>query len=211
MKTVDLIDLLSHEAGPVHKASMARRLVPAGLLGGLIAAVLALAVLGLIPQSMFAEPGPWIKIAYASALVFAAAWLVARLGRPGASGRQAFGAVGGVIAVMVMTGFISYAGTPESERAAALMGHSWLVCPWAILSLSLPVLAGSFWAMRGLAPTKLILAGAACGIFSGAVAALAYALACTEPAASFIAVWYTLGIALSGVLGAVLGPKFLRW
>lgn len=211
MKTVDLIDLLSNEAGPAPKVSMARRLVPAGLLGGLIAAILVLAMLGLIPQSMFAEPGPWIKIAYASALTFAAAWLVARLGKPGASGRQAFLAVMGVLGVMAIAGVISYLGTPESERAAALMGHSWLVCPWAILSLSLPVLTGSFWAMRGLAPTNLAPAGAACGVFSGAVAALAYALACTEPAAPFIAVWYTLGIALSGALGAFLGPKFLRW
>lgn len=211
MKTVDLINLLSSEAGPAPKVSMARRLVPAALLGGLIAAILVLAVLGLIPQTMFAEPGPWIKITYASALAFAAAWLVARLGKPGASGQQAFLAVLGVVGVMAMAGVISYLGTPEPERAAALMGHSWLVCPWAILSLSVPVMAGAFWAMRGLAPTNLTLAGAACGVFSGAVAALAYALACTEPAAPFIAIWYTLGIALAGALGALLGPKFLRW
>ena len=211
MKTVDLINLLSSEAGPAPKVSMARRLVPAALLGGLIAAILVLAMLGLIPQTMFAEPGPWIKITYASALAFAAAWLVARLGKPGASGQQAFLAVLGVVGVMAMAGIISYLGTPEPERAAALMGHSWLVCPWAILSLSVPVMAGAFWAMRGLAPTNLTLAGAACGVFSGAVAALAYALACTEPAAPFIAIWYTLGIALAGALGALLGPKFLRW
>lgn len=211
MKTVDVIDLLSKEAGPARHVSMARGLVPAGLLGGLIAAVLALTVLGLIPQSMFTEPGPWIKMVYASALVFAAAWLVSRLGKPGASGMQACLAVLGVVGVMAMSGVISYLATPEPDRAAALMGHSWLVCPWAILSLSLPVLAGSFWAMRGLAPTRLTRAGAACGVFSGAVAALAYALACTEPAAPFIAVWYTLGIALSGALGAFLGPKFLQW
>jgi len=211
MKTVDLINLLSSEAGPAQKVSMARRLVPAALLGGLTATILVLAVLGLIPQTMFAEPGPWIKITYASALAFAAAWLVARLGKPGASGQQAFLAVLGVVGVMAMAGIISYLGTPEPERAAALMGHSWLVCPWAILSLSVPVMAGSFWAMRGLAPTNLTLAGAACGVFSGAVAALAYALACTEPAAPFIAIWYTLGIALAGALGALLGPKFLRW
>lgn len=211
MKTVELIELLSNEAGPAPKVSMARRLLPAGLFGGLIAATLVLAVLGLIPQTMFAEPGPWIKIAYASALAFAAAWLVARLGKPGASGRKAFLAVLGVVGVMALAGFISYLGTPEPERVTALMGHSWLVCPWAILSLSLPVMAGAFWAMRGLAPTNLVLAGAACGVFAGAVAALAYALACTEPAAPFIAIWYTLGIALSGALGAFLGPKFLQW
>lgn len=112
---------------------------------------------------------------------------------------------------MLLIGGFSYLGTAESERITALMGHSWLLCPWTILVLSMPVMAGSFWAMKGLAPTNLPLAGATCGLFSGAVAAMAYALACTEPAAPFIAIWYTLGIALCGGLGAVLGPRLLNW
>jgi hypothetical protein len=211
MKTDDLINMLSHEAGSAPKVSVAKRLLPAALAGGVIAASVVLTILGLIPNEMFLEPGPWIKIAYASTLAMAAAWLVSRLGKPGASGTQAIYAVLGVVLIMVFSGLMSYLGTPESERAAALMGHSWLVCPWAILGLSLPVMAGAFWAMKGLAPTHLPLAGAACGLFSGAVAALAYALACTEPAAPFIAIWYTLGIALCGALGALLGPKLLNW
>lgn len=211
MRTDDLITMIATQAGPAPRVSAASRLLPAGVVGGLIAAAIVLGVLGLIPAAMFTEPGPWIKIGYASTLAIAAGWLFARLGKPGASGKQATSAVIGVVLLMLMAGVLSYLGTPESERATVLLGHSWLVCPWAILTLSLPVMAGSFWAMRGLAPTNLIFAGAACGIFSGSVAALAYALACTEPAAPFIAVWYTLGIALCGVLGAMLGPRLLRW
>ena len=211
MKTDDLITMIATQAGPAPKVSVTNRLVPAGIGGGLIAAAIVLGVLGLIPGDMFSEPGPWIKIGYASTLAITAGWLFARLGKPGASGKQATSAVVGVVIIMLMAGVLSYLGTPASERAAALLGHSWLVCPWAILALSLPVMAGAFWAMRGFAPTDLTAAGAACGLFSGSVAALAYALACTEPAAPFIAVWYTLGIALCGVLGAVLGPKLLRW
>ena len=211
MKTNDLITMIANQAGPAPKVSVTNRLVPAGIGGGLIAAAIVLGVLGLIPGDMFSEPGPWIKIGYASTLAIAAGWLFARLGKPGASGKQATSAVVGVVMIMLIAGVLSYLGTPASERAAALLGHSWLVCPWAILALSLPVMAGAFWAMRGFAPTDLTAAGAACGLFSGSVAALAYALACTEPAAPFIAVWYTLGIALCGVLGAVLGPKLLRW
>ena len=211
MKTNDLIDMLSREAGPAPTVSVARRLLPAALAGALVAASAVLAILGLIPSEMFFEPGPWIKIVYAGTLALAAAWLVSRLGKPGASGAQAMYAVLGVVLIMVSAGLLSYLGTPESERATALMGHSWLVCPWAILGLSLPVMAGSFWTMKGLAPTNLPLAGAACGLFSGAVAALVYALACTEPAAPFIAIWYTLGIMLCGALGAFLGPKLLNW
>lgn len=211
MKTDDLITMLSREAGSAPKVSVVKRLLPVSLAGGVVAASVVLTILGLIPNEMFLELGPWIKIAYASTLAMAAGWLVSRLGRPGASGTQAIYAVLGVVLIMVFSGLMSYLGTPESERAAALMGHSWLVCPWAILGLSLPVMAGAFWAMKGLAPTNLPLAGAACGLFSGAVAALAYALACTEPAAPFIAIWYTLGIALCGALGALLGPKLLNW
>lgn len=211
MKTDDLITMIANQAGPAPKVSVMSRLVPAAVAGGLIAAAIVLGILGLIPSEMFSESGPWIKIGYASALAISAGWLFARLGRPGASGKQATSAVVGVVSIMLMAGILSYLGTPVSERASALLGHSWLVCPWAILALSLPVMAGSFWVMRGFAPTKLVSSGAACGLFSGAVAALVYALACTEPAAPFIAVWYTLGIALCGVLGAVLGPKLLRW
>ncbi|VWX33385.1 conserved membrane hypothetical protein [Limnobacter sp. 130] len=211
MKTDDLITMIANQAGPAPKVSVVNRLVPAGIVGGLIAAAIVLGVLGLIPGTMFAETGPWIKIGYAGTLVIAAGWLFARLGKPGASGKQATSAVIAVVLLMAMAGVLSYLGTPEAERAAALLGHSWLVCPWAILALSIPVMACSFWAMRGFAPTHLTYAGAACGLFSGSVAALAYALACTEPAAPFIAVWYTLGIALCGSLGALLGPKFLRW
>lgn len=211
MKTDDLINMLSQAPGPAPKNTVLRRLLPATLTGGVIAATVVLTILGLIPDEMFFEPGPWIKIAYASTLALAAAWLVSRVGKPGASGTQALYAVSGVVIIMGFSGLMSYLGTPESERAAALMGHSWLVCPWAILGLSLPVMAGSFWTMKGLAPTNLPLAGTACGLFSGAVSALVYALACTEPAAPFIAIWYTLGIALCGALGALLGPKLLNW
>lgn len=211
MKTNELIAMLSTQAGPAPKISLASRLIPAGIAGGLLAAATVLGVLGLIPSAMFAEPGPWIKIAYAGTLALAAAWLLARLGRPGASGKQAASALVGTVLIMALAGVASYVSTPEAERMAALMGHSWLACPWAILGLSLPVMAGSFWAMKGFAPTRLVFTGAVCGLFSGAVAAVAYALACTEPAAPFIAIWYTLGIALCGAVGAFSGPKFLDW
>lgn len=211
MKTDELITLLANQAGPAPKALTAKRLLPAGIAGGLLAASLVVGVLGFIPDTMFAESGPWIKLAYASALTFAAAWLVSRVGKPGASGKKAVASVLGIVLIMLMIGFVSYLNTDESERIAALMGHSWLLCPWTILVLSIPVMAGSFWAMKGLAPTNLPLAGTACGLFSGAVAAMAYAFACTEPAAPFIATWYTLGIALCGAVGAVLGPRILNW
>jgi hypothetical protein len=77
--------------------------------------------------------------------------------------------------------------------------------------LSLPVLAGGVWAMRGLAPVRLVNAGFALGVLAGSAAAVVYAFHCNESAVPFIAIFYTLGIASSGVLGAALGRVALRW
>jgi hypothetical protein len=46
---------------------------------------------------------------------------------------------------------------------------------------------------------------------AGALGALGYALSCEESSPAFVAVWYTAGVALVGLLGAALGPRVLRW
>jgi hypothetical protein len=46
---------------------------------------------------------------------------------------------------------------------------------------------------------------------AGAAGAWVYAFHCDESAAPFVAIWYTLGIALVGALGGMLGQWLLRW
>jgi hypothetical protein len=77
--------------------------------------------------------------------------------------------------------------------------------------LSAPVFAGVLWAMKGLAPTRLRLAGVAAGLLSGAVGALVYSLHCPELAAPFLGFWYLLGTLIPTAVGALLGPRLLRW
>ena len=110
-----------------------------------------------------------------------------------------------------MLGGLAYVAEPAGDGMVGLLGHSWASCPWIVLGLSLPGLAGALWALRGLAPTRPRLAGLAAGLLAGSWGALGYALACTEEALSFVALWYTLGIGLTGALGAALGPRALRW
>jgi hypothetical protein len=43
------------------------------------------------------------------------------------------------------------------------------------------------------------------------VGALGYSVACTEESIAFVATWYSLGILLTGLAGAALGPRVLRW
>jgi hypothetical protein len=92
-----------------------------------------------------------------------------------------------------------------------LLGQTWAVCPHLIAMLSAPVFVGTVWPMKGLAPTKPVLAGAAAGMLAGAVATVVYALHCPEMAAPFLATWYLLGMAIPTAVGAALGPRLLRW
>ena len=79
-----------------------------------------------------------------------------------------------------------------------------------VARLAAPVLAGLPWAWRGLAPTRPRTVGAGAGLLAGAPGAAGYALACTEDCTASIAVWYSAGIAVTGGMGAALGPRVLR-
>jgi len=211
VKTDALIDLLARGAGPAPRAVAARRLLPAVAIGLLASVLLAVSMLGAVPREMFATPAPWIKLVYAGALALAAGWLTARLSRPIARLSAPSRSTLAVLAAMVALGLSAWWATPVAERADALLGRSWVSCPWTVLALSLPSLAGVLWAVRGLAPTRPRAAGFAAGLLAGAVGAFGYALSCPEPAVSFVAVWYTSGIVLTALAGAALGPRVLRW
>lgn len=212
MKTEAWVDVLARGAGAAPRAMAARRVVPAALGGLVCSGLLAVGLIGLLPASAFAAGYPWMKLAYTGALGLAACWLVIRAARPaataGPAGVALLAIVLGVAALAVAA--LAFRTAPE-RRVEALMGASWQVCPLAVLALSLPALGFLLWALRGLAPTRLRWAGFAAGLLGGAAGALGYALACTESSMAFMAVWYTLGIGLTGLVGAALGPHVLRW
>jgi hypothetical protein len=211
MKTDTLIDMLSRHAGPAPRALAARRLSPAALAGLLVSALAAITWFGAIPAPMFATAVPWTKMAYAGALALAAGWLTARLSRPAAPLQLPQRALVAVVVVMAVVGGASLVSEPAGGRVQALLGHSWSSCPWSVLVLSLPGLAASLWAVRGLAPTRPRAAGFAAGLMAGSVGAIGYSLSCPEASSAFVAVWYSLGIALTGAVGAALGPRVLQW
>ncbi len=101
--------------------------------------------------------------------------------------------------------------TAPGERTAVLMGDTWQACPLNVALLSAPALALALRAMRGLAPTRLRLAGAAAGLLAGAIGALAYTLHCPELTLPFIGAWYVLGMAIPVAVGAAVGTRVLQW
>jgi hypothetical protein len=211
MKTDALIDLLARDAGPAPRQPWALWLAAAALVGMVVSAMAATAVIGLIPRPMFSTPAPWMKLAYAAGLAAFAAWWVARMGRPGASAAMPARGLATVVMLMTTAGVLALLAEPFGERLLAWLGHSAPLCPWNVLVLSLPTLALVMWRLRQMAPTRLRAAGFAAGVLSGAIGAAGYALACTETSPAFVASWYTLGIAMAGGVGALIGPRVLRW
>ena len=211
MKTNTLIDLLAHEAGPAPQGLVTKRLSLVALLGLPASAVAAITLFGLLPPAMFATGVPWMKIAYAMAVGLSAAWLTARLAKPGAPFVWAQRLTQAVLAVMLALGVASILNTPPETRWDDVLSTSWWLCPVRVLALSLPALAAAIWALRGLAPTRPLMAGLAAGWMAGAVGAVGYALSCPESSLPFVALWYTLGMALSSAVGAWLGARCLRW
>jgi len=213
MKTDDLVAMLA--AGPVAvpRQAASRRL-------GLVLAIgapLSLAILLVeygprrdLLQALF-WPMFWVKLLFPLAIAGAAFVMVQRLARPGVPVRRAWiGAVLPVLAVWALA-VVAWFDTPMEGRMPSLMGQSWRICALSIAVMALPVFVGAIAALRSLAPTRPALAGAAAGALAGGVGAAVYALHCMELTAPFLAVWYVSGIAVPVLVGALLGPRLLRW
>lgn len=213
MKTDALIESLSERAAPVSAATMTRTLLLGVGGGALMSFVLMQLWLGIRPDLMPAmQTGMyWMKFFYTLLLAVAGFWTLERLSRPGAPSRTQMILEALPFALIAAWASMKLMMAPMESRMPMLMGSSHQVCPWRIIILSLPIFAGVFWSLRKAAPTRPIVSGAAAGLLAGAAGAFIYALHCDENAAAFVALWYTLGIAAMGILGAALGRFLLRW
>ncbi|QWT19088.1 DUF1109 domain-containing protein [Bacillus sp. NP157] len=213
MKTDDLIALLATETPAVDRNAPRRRFALAALVG-LAGALLLMAVtLGLRPDLAVAARTAmfWLRLAYPLAIASAALAVVLRLSRPGAAVGVRWAALGVPPLVAFAALAVALAGAPEGARMALWLGSTWKVCPVLIAILSTPAAIAMFWAVRGMAPVRPRLAGAATGLFAGATATAAYCLHCPEMAPPFWAFWYLLGMLVPAAIGALAGRKFLRW
>jgi hypothetical protein len=213
MKTDDLIGLLAQGAGAVEPNAVARRYGTALGWGSFGATLLMAIVLGVRPDLREAALLPmfWVKLAFPASLLVVGVAIAARLARPGMRlGRLPIALAAPLVAVWAMAA-IELAGAAPVARASLVFGSSWRECPFNIAMLSVPAFAAVFWAMRRLAPTQLVRAGAASGLIAGALGACIYALHCTEMAATFLGIWYVVGMLIPAALGALLGPRLLRW
>lgn len=213
MKTDDLINMLA--SGPDLRAPQmpVRRFTLLLVSGLLVSTFMMLAFLGLRPNlaELAMLPAFWIKILFVTTLA-GTGWIAsARLASPGARIVMLPALIAAPLLLIWIAAAISLMNAGPDERLQLFWGHTWRYCPFLIATLSVPILVAILKVMRDMAPTRLRLAGATAGFAAGAAAATVYSLHCPEIEAPFVGFWYLLGILIPTGIGALIGPRVLRW
>jgi hypothetical protein len=213
MNTEDLIQSLSKDVRPVPRAALGRRIGAGMVAGGIVTLLLVAVFLGFRPDlhsAMFGFPF-WMKWAYTASLGIGAIAAIKRLARPTTTSLRGLWFLAVPVLLLAGIGIGELASTPSQDWLAMWLGRSWRVCPWLVLTLAMPIFIGLLWSFRRLAPTRLREAGAVSGLAAGAWAATIYCLHCPEVSAVFVLTWYSLGIVLAAGIGALVGPRMMRW
>ncbi|RXR29756.1 DUF1109 domain-containing protein [Sphingobium fluviale] len=213
MNTDQLIEALASDVAPVSRHAVGRRLV-AGIALGAIGTILLIGLwLGFNPQLDVAmrHYSFWVKWGYTLSLGICAVVATTRLARPDSGTLGWLWVMALPVALLTAIGIFEMSRVPSAQWLAMWLGETWSVCSSIVFMLSLPIFGGLLWSFRRLAPTRLRAAGATAGLTAGAWAATLYCLHCPEVSAIFVLTWYTLGISLATLAGAVLGPRLMRW
>lgn len=215
MKTEDLVIRLSQEDPRPKRWEPAMALAIAALATGVI--VVFFSALWLAPRAdlMTALAANdhtvlW-KFVFAFGVVVTALPLVRDLTTPGRAAGIASLIALLPFAIVVVLGMRELVVLSETELRQLLSHASWLACLWQVPLLSIPAFAILVVIARRLAPTNLQRTGANIGVMAGGFGAVGYALHCGDDSMLFVATAYTLAIGEMAFLGALLGPRLLRW
>jgi len=212
-KTDDLIDTLATDLRPVRADALGRLLAKALLPGVILSGAFILFLHGLRPDltSAMSLPVFWVKSFYPLVLAIAGIFALMIVARPGGLPKSAGLAAIGIYLLLVVLGLWQLHVSPAADYPKLIFGVSYWFCPLIIIASATPVFAANIWFLRHSAPTRYRLAGSTAGIAAGAVGAWTYSWGCIENGLTFVALWYSLGIVLCGLIGLLLGPRLLRW
>jgi hypothetical protein len=212
METDQLIRSLAadnaHHARPVGFV-----LALALLLAAPISVAIFLTELGVRPDVMTAMRNPFfdLKFVVTLALAISAVAISLHLSRPEAS-LQGWAWLLLIPVGLLVAGIAGEMMMPQRmPMMMRMMGKNSMVCLTAIPAMSLPLLAATLIGLRHGAPTRPAIAGAIAGLASAGLAATLYASHCTDDSPLFVATWYTIAAALVTAIGALAGPKVLRF
>ncbi|MDO8401365.1 MAG: DUF1109 domain-containing protein [Bradyrhizobium sp.] len=212
METDQLIRTLAadnaHRARPVGSV-----LALSLLLAAPVSIAIFVAELGVRPDVMTAMRNPFfdLKFAVTLALAISAIAISLHLSRPEASLR------GWAWLLLIPIGLLvaGIGGEMMMPQRAPMMtrliGRNAWNCLTSIPLMALPLLVAALLGLRHGAPTRPAVAGAIAGLLSAGLAATLYASHCTDDSPLFVATWYTIAAALVAAIGALAGPRMLRF
>jgi hypothetical protein len=211
MKTDDLIAALAADSPA--EAPLRRGLWPA-LLVALGVAILALGgTLGFrddLLQSL-ANPVSVMRFVLTAALGGISLHLALVLARPEGRGMARLWPLALPVTVALGLWLWIFAITPAGAVPMAVVGKTMVACLVTIPLLSILPVAAILVALRRGATTAPALAGFAAGLAGGGLAAMTYALHCTEDSPLFYVTWYGLAIAGVTLATTLIGARVLRW
>jgi len=214
MKTNDLIEALSIGLSPAPRQLASRSILAAIAISLPLVMVLAVAGLG-VRSDLFQLDTPHltlIKLTFGLAVTLIGGLLLTRLASPGGEVRAHTAIAFIPFAIILALGIAAVTFASSASLHDLIEGTGWLNCVISIpLIASVPFAMIVFVLRRFDAPTNLIKTGAIAGLTSGGLGAIGYALHCPDDSIAFIAGWYVAAIGLIVGIGALLGPRVLRW
>ncbi|MQB42005.1 DUF1109 domain-containing protein [Rhizobium sp. ICMP 5592] len=215
MKTTDdtevMIRNLAGEAGAGQlrpTLSFERTLLLATILSFACAIVLVFATFGFQPELQATLRSAPFHHKIISMLMLAGGGILAvrHVGKPGSGAYS--------LAMLLPGAALLLIGAASDASSFPLMGRAGVSVPsclMAMVLLSLAPLALIIAALRTGVTTRPAMAGAAAGILAGALGAAAYAFVCKNDGGLFVAVWYSIAIAIVMSVGAFVGKRALAW
>jgi hypothetical protein len=213
MKTDDLINLLGTNIEPVKGGQLRNTLLAALAVGAAGALCLMLLIFG-APGEAIGREYLGLKVlglAFTLGLVAAGASYLLRAARPGEPGRRPLVVIGLLFFAVLSAGVITLVLRHPAAWGGMVFGPQWVACLVCIPLFSIVPFASLIWALRKEAPTNPAWTGAVAGLVAGALGAAAYMLHYPAGSIPFIALWYGGPIVLCALVGAILGPRLLRW
>jgi hypothetical protein len=213
MKTEDLITMLNNNVEQVDRRQVVRTVSAALVIAIATALAAAFFILGIRPD--LKETSAWtfliLKLGFAAAIAGPTSIYLIRVARPSGERKTSIVVAALPLIVVVILAAMSLVFTPTTHWNEMILGEQWLECLLSIPIIGIAPFAVVVWAVRRMAPTDLVRAGAFAGLAAGAMSAAGYAFHCTDDSLPFVALWYGGTIALCTLAGAILGPRLLRW
>lgn len=213
MKTDELIDMLGTNIEFVKDGQQRNTLLIALAVGGGAALCLMLAIFG-APSEAFGRKYlglTALTLTFTLGLAAAGTGFLISAARPGKSGRRSLVVIGVLFAAILSAAMVELVLAHPAGWSGMVFGPQWAACLICIPLFSIVPFASLVWFLRKEAPTKLRLTGAVTGLVGGALGAAAFAFHHPGGSVPFIVLWYGGPIALCTLVGAILGPRLLRW